>query len=192
MNDDLRRALVQAMATSTHERRCGDCTLCCKLLPVRELGKVANQACKYQRSGKGCTVYHQPAQPFSCRVWSCMWLRNDDADDLWRPDRSHYVIDPSPDYVNLVHHHDGAVRRIDVVQIWVDPKHPNAHRDPALRAWIDRRAARLGHAAIVRFDSRRALHLFPPSLSSDGRWHERHGTSLEREHTTEQIMGGAR
>ena len=186
---DLRRALFQAMADTAYERRCGDCTLCCKLLPVRELDKAAGEVCQHQRSRKGCTVYKQRAQPMTCRIWSCMWLRNDDAEDLARPDRSHYVIDPSPDYIELLNHEDGKVMRVDVVQIWVDPKHPNAHRDPALRAWIDRRAKRLGHAALVRFDSRRSLHLFPPSMSADGRWHERQGTAIEREHTIEQIMG---
>ena len=77
-------------------RRCGECTLCCKLLPVVELKKKANTPCQFQRSGKGCTVHGTRKQPTSCAIWSCRWLMNEDADELARPDRSHYVIDPSP------------------------------------------------------------------------------------------------
>ena len=47
---------------NTH-RRCGDCQLCCKLLPVRELSKGASERCRHQRVGKGCTVYRQPGMP---------------------------------------------------------------------------------------------------------------------------------
>lgn len=177
------------LVVSSSQRTCGTCTLCCKLLPVGDLDKRANQVCRYQRSGKGCTVHGQRVQPFSCRIWSCGWLTNNDAEELARPDHSRYVIDPSPDYVELVSQVDGGVTRIDVVQIWVDPAHPNAHRDPALRAWIDRRGARLRQAALIRFDSRRSLHLFPPSISSDRQWHEKEGQCTNRQHTPADILG---
>lgn len=170
------------------ERRCGECTLCCKLIPVGEFNKPANKACHFQRSFKGCAVHGKGAQPFTCKVWSCGWLTNNFADDLARPDRSHYVIDPSPEFVEQVENATGNRRRIDVVQIWVDPKYPDAHRDPALRAWIDARGARLGHAALIRYDSRNGLHLFPPSITADRQWHELTGTNTGRQHTTAEIL----
>src|SRR5262245_54343180 len=55
-------------------RRCGDCTLCCKLLPVRELHKKGGERCQHQKAGKGCGVYNKPAMPPSCGLWSCRWL----------------------------------------------------------------------------------------------------------------------
>ena len=70
------------------ERKCGDCQLCCKLLPTKEIGKVANTRCEHQRTGKGCTIYAR--RPFSCSSWSCRWLLEDDTADLSRPDRAHY------------------------------------------------------------------------------------------------------
>lgn len=170
------------------DRRCGGCTLCCKLMPVQELEKPANAVCKFQRSGKGCTVHKQRAQPSSCAIWACGWLTNDDADELMRPDRSRYVIDPSPDFVEAVDNESGKVTRIEVVQIWCDPAHPNAHRDPALRAWIDRRGARLGQAALIRFGSRRALPLFPPSICADGQWHEGEAQRTAQPHTPTEIF----
>ncbi len=87
------------------DRKCGDCSLCCKLLPMPELAKPANKRCKHQRYGKGCAIYAR--RPDSCRTWSCRWLLGEGTDDLPRPDRSHYVIDPMPDFVRMVNKDSG-------------------------------------------------------------------------------------
>jgi hypothetical protein len=194
------------------KRECGSCTLCCKLLPVAsesrklhietleaairhglltreeaantvpDFHKPAGQRCPHQRASKGCTIY--ATRPFGCRFWNCRWLVNDDTGDLSRPDRSHYVIDVSPDYVTA---DDGAGRHqvVPVVQIWVDPNYPDAHRDPALRRYLERRG-REGWAALIRLDRREAIFVAPPSLSADGKWYEmRTQLESEIEHTVE-------
>jgi hypothetical protein len=168
------------------ERHCGDCQLCCKLLPVRSLDKGAGERCKHQRHGKGCAVYHQlgSVSP-ECRLWSCRWLINDDAADLRRPDRSHYVIDLVPDFVSLRDNATGELQHIQVVQIWVDPKFPDAHRDPALRAYLERRA-KDNIIGLVRWDNEKAIALFPPQLSNDGRWHEQSSNFRTHAHTPEE------
>lgn len=68
-------------------RQCGDCQLCCKLLPVQSLGKEAGQRCKHQRHSKGCAVYAQLERVSpECRLWNCRWLvENDTADLRLRP-----------------------------------------------------------------------------------------------------------
>ena len=173
-------------------RQCGDCQLCCKLLPVRPLGKKGGERCRYQRFGKGCTVYNKPAMPIDCKLWNCRWLVNDDAAELSRPDRSHYVIDIIPDHITFQNTETGAMRHIEVVQIWIDPKHPQAHRDPALRRWMIRRAEE-GKAALIRFNERDALTIFPPPFDKDGQWHEIMGNPTEGEHTladTVRALGG--
>jgi hypothetical protein len=167
-------------------RQCGDCQLCCKLLPVQGVKKPAGTVCQFQKFHKGCTVYHTPKMPFECGTWNCRWLVNDDAADLSRPDRSHYVIDLMPDFVTL-REYDKEIENIQVVQIWCDPKYPDAHRDPALRRWMFRRAQD-GIAAIIRFNSREALTIFAPPFAHDGQWHEvTSGVSLERTHTWAEI-----
>lgn len=150
-------------------RRCGDCQLCCKLTPVKELNKGANTRCQYQRVGKGCTIY--PHRPNSCRVWHCQWLVDPDAADLRRPDHSHYVVDVLPDYVTLKYDNGREPMIIPVIQIWVDPKFPDAHRDPALRALVMKNGEN-GVAAIIRYGERDGFVLFPPNMASDGQWHE--------------------
>ena len=166
------------------KRQCGDCTLCCKLLPVPELKKLAGARCVHQRTHKGCAVYHR--RPLSCLVWSCGWLTEEGAVDLRRPDRSHYVIDPMPDFVTMTYD-DEPPRRVPVVQIWNDPKYPDAHRDPALRAYIAKLAERTPTAAIVRYNNEDAVVLFPPSLASDGQWHEERSAMRQQQHTFKEI-----
>jgi hypothetical protein len=152
-------------------RQCGDCQLCCKLLPVPPLGKKANERCKYQKFGVGCKVYHTRDMPVECGLWNCRWLVNDDADELSRPDRSHYVIDLMPDYITIRQSDDGSTQSIPVVQVWVDPKHRDAHHDPALRRWLFRRAQD-GIAALIRFDAHEAIVVFAPPFDVNGQWHE--------------------
>ena len=145
-------------------RQCGGCTLCCKLLPMnsgqdaqatrtaaemikhrmlslqeaasmlKTLDKPAGERCPHQRHGKGCLIYSQ--RPLGCRVWNCRWLASDDTTDLPRPDRAHYVIDVMPGFVTLIDDDTGERHNVEVVQIWVDPKHPDAHRGQALRRYI--------------------------------------------------------
>ena len=53
------------------ERECGDCNLCCKLVPVPALKKEANEWCKHCEIGVGCKIYKD--RPLDCRAFSCLW-----------------------------------------------------------------------------------------------------------------------
>jgi hypothetical protein len=167
-------------------RQCGDCQLCCKLLPVKSLGKGANQRCKHQRHHKGCAVYARLGRVSpECRIWNCRWLVEDDTADLSRPDRSHYVIDLTPDFITLRNEATGEAQHVEVVQIWVDPKFPDAHRDPALRAYLERRA-KTNVIGLVRWDNTAALAIFPPALSANRQWNEVASDFRLKEHTPEE------
>lgn len=150
-------------------RRCGGCTLCCKLLPVRELKKPANTRCRHQ-SSKGCAVYHKPGFPPSCAIWSCSWLVDDDAAGLHRPDRSGYVIDMMPDLVKVTNTETGEASEIPVIQVWCDPARPDAWRDPALLAYVEKQSLETGTAMLIRYGSARALTAFPPRMNVTGEW----------------------
>jgi hypothetical protein len=195
-------------------RRCGGCTLCCRLLPthaaegkrttaaliehglmslreaaimIKDFDKPAGQRCQYQRHAKGCAIYAK--RPLGCRVWNCRWLLGDDTADLSRPDRSHVVIDITPDFVTLRDGNTGEATNVEVVQIWIDPKYPDAHRDPALRRYIERRGQE-GIAAIIRWSSDKAMTIFPPSMSKDGQWHEITHGEVKPERTAEERFAG--
>ncbi|HEV8466043.1 MAG TPA: hypothetical protein VGQ63_13705 [Pseudolabrys sp.] len=152
----------------TPMRHCGGCTLCCKLLPVTDLDKVAGERCRHQRTGKGCAVYNIVGKmPPCCHFWNCRWLVNDDTADLSRPDRAHYVIDLLPDYVTVIDNETGEKTNVEVIQIWCDPKYPDAHRDPALRRYLERRAAE-GKMALVRYNQKDAFTI----MMFEGKLHE--------------------
>jgi hypothetical protein len=167
-------------------RECGDCQLCCKLLPVKGINKPALTRCQHQRHGKGCAVYHKPERGFprECGLWSCVWLVGADAATLRRPDRSHYVIDVMPDYITN-EEPDGTSRKMGVVQIWADPKFPDCHRDPELRAWLERRQ---GWCGLVRYGNDSAIFLVPPYLNDTGEWIEKGSNLREENHSFGQVL----
>jgi len=152
-------------------RRCGECTLCCKLLPNVALDKRAGHRCVHQRHGKGCAIY--PTRPVECQIWACRWLAGEEETrGMRRPDRSHYVIDAFPDTMRLVGNESGEVHEYDAIQIWIDPAFPEAKDDPELRAYMLKMAQDHGMPTLLRWSSRDATAVFPPPLSSDGEWHQ--------------------
>ena len=155
-------------------RKCGDCTLCCRLLPVRELAKGAGVRCQHQKVGKGCTIY--ASRPLSCRLWNCVWLDGEDT-PLRRPDRCHVVVDSQLDYVTAL---PDSGERVDiaVIQVWVDPRFPDAHRDPGLRAWLAQMGEEKGLAAMIRYNASDGFALFPPSMTPTGEFVENEGTGV--------------
>jgi len=103
--------LPEAKSNSLLPRPCDQCSLCCKVLGVSELQKVANQWCSYFAPGKRCTIY--PTRPNECRQFQCGWSKSLEFDLSWRPDRAHFVIDDS---------------RANELMIVVDPAYPDAWR----------------------------------------------------------------
>lgn len=172
-------------------RQCGECNLCCKLLPVHDnepwrsgpaLNKPAGVPCPYQKHRKGCKVYDTNAMPYCCKVWNCRWIVNDDMADQSRPDRSHLVVDVMPDYITAQDNETGKQTDIQVVQVWCDPSHPDAHRDPAFRAYL-RRLGEKNIAALIRYNSKDALTIIPPSMTGGFEFIEVKGGSVQREHS---------
>jgi hypothetical protein len=150
-------------------RQCGDCTMCCKLLPVRELAKPANTRCDHQ-SSKGCAVYHRAGFPPSCGLWSCRWLVDPEATELRRPDRSGFVVDTVPDLIRVTDNGTGEMREVMVTQVWIDPARPEAASDPAVRRHAERRARDHGEVLLLRHGSTYATALIAPSMTSNGQW----------------------
>lgn len=165
-------------------RRCGGCQLCCKLLPVRDLGKPGNARCEHQKSGHGCAIYRK--RPFSCRMFSCLWLTDGRTIGLSRPDRAGYVLDPAPEFMEVTEK-GGAQHRIPVIQVWCKSRRAEVHKDAKLRAYLEMRASQDRLAALIRFSSTEAFVLWAPPLTHDRQWHEQQGTSTI-EHSARQIL----
>lgn len=149
-------------------RQCGECQLCCRVLPIIEIGKKANERCSYAKFGKGCTLHGQPSKPLSCQRWNCFWLVSP-AFDLPRPDRAGYVVDIMPDVV--VFGEDVFTgKKVDALQIWADPRRPEAWR--GAMDWIKSAIGDKEAVAVVRFGPQTAITVVPPCLSDTGDWRE--------------------
>jgi hypothetical protein len=146
-------------------RSCGSCKLCCTLLPVDlpRGKKPANVKCEHSCS-KGCNIYDHRPDP--CKYWSCRWLFDDDTANLRRPDKSGYVIDCALDTVIV----NG--QPCDAIQVWVDPARRDAHRDPALREYLNVLAERHRILVIVRWSSSEGMGMIAPVLSGESVWLE--------------------
>jgi hypothetical protein len=161
-------------------RVCGGCQMCCKLMPVPQLNKGANERCRHQRTGKGCMIYK--SRPWACRTYACRWLADPKATALPRPDRAHYVVDVEHDKVIL----EGQTI-VAVLQVWLDPAFPNAWDTPELRAYMLMWAER-GAATIIRTNASDGFVVFPPPLASDGEWHiQRKSRPVTREALNEMV-----
>jgi hypothetical protein len=161
---------------SESERQCGGCTLCCTLLPVVALKKEGGKRCVHQRSlldkeGAGCAVYRRKGFPGECGLWACRWLVDPTTSALPRPDSAHYVIDIVPDFITAHQGPGGPEVKLPVIQVWCDPRYPDAHRDPKLREWIANFEPECG--VLVRYSERDAIFLIPPHMSDKGIWEER-------------------
>ena len=67
-------------------RTCGSCTLCCKVMEIKELEKPMNKWCDFCDRGVGCKIY--PTRPSECRTFDCLWLKDENFPDEFRPQRS--------------------------------------------------------------------------------------------------------
>jgi len=164
------------------EHRCGECQLCCRLFPIKPMQKPSNQRCKHQRYRKGCAVYS--TRPRDCRIWSCIWLTQP-FDGLRRPDKCHYIVDPSLDFAQISDE-GREPERIPIIQIWCDPRFPNAHEDKALRTWLSQMATQ-GYLGLIRYSSTDAFLLIPPEMNNIGVWLKGFGQA-EGEHSTAEIV----
>jgi len=156
-------------------RSCGSCKLCCTLTPVDavELQKPANVKCKHL-GAKGCRIYDHRPEP--CAFWSCRWLIDPDTASMRRPDLVGYLVDPQRATVRI------RGQLVEAIQVYVDPDRPDAHRDPELRAYLDRLGKQFTIPTIVRWSNEdNGMLLVPPSLRADGEWHEQTSELVPRE-----------
>jgi hypothetical protein len=128
-------------------RQCGQCTLCCKLIPVEEINKPKGTWCRFSRSHKGCTLY--PKHPLSCKTWSCEWLKGVLHEDMY-PYTTHCVVDPQMEVLTMQNNDTGQIFQMQALQIWVDPKFPNAWREGRMGEMIKFMAEKENTPTIIR------------------------------------------
>jgi hypothetical protein len=79
------------MPDNISERRCGECSLCCKLAQVDELDKPSGVWCRHCAPGRGgCTIYE--TRPDVCRNWFCNWIVDSRLGPEWYPLTSKMIL----------------------------------------------------------------------------------------------------
>jgi hypothetical protein len=92
-------------------RSCGDCSLCCKVMPVPEIEKPANEWCKHCRPGNGGCSIHE-IKPAVCAGWYCAWMTQGGIGERWYPKLSRMVLSLAPEGTGTV------------LYVMVDPDYP--------------------------------------------------------------------
>ena len=75
-------------------RSCGSCSLCCKVLPVREFDKPAGEWCLHCVPGSGCAVHAD--RPHACREFFCSWRLDPNLGPEWKPEACRFVLATDP------------------------------------------------------------------------------------------------
>jgi hypothetical protein len=95
-------------------RSCGVCSLCCKLLEVREISKPEGKWCVHCAPGRErCTIHEH--RPDECRAFYCGWLTLNSLGEEWRPTKAKMVLSAEVNGNKMTVH--------------VDPAFPNAWRE---------------------------------------------------------------
>lgn len=84
---------MPAAEDAATQRSCGACSLCCTVLRVDEIAKLAGTTCEHVREAGGCEIH--AARPQICRAYRCLWLRGK-LEDTDRPDKLGAVLDLLP------------------------------------------------------------------------------------------------
>lgn len=72
-------------------QKCGECNLCCELLPVNSINKEPNITCKYCTPKAGCSIYVD--RPEECSGFECAYYQMDKVNIALRPDNCKVIFE---------------------------------------------------------------------------------------------------
>jgi hypothetical protein len=78
------RSLKRARRNNRHLRKCGECSLCCYVFLIEELGKDPYVSCNHCKHEGGCTIYSE--RPPVCKSYRCAWLAGE-IPLRWKPSK---------------------------------------------------------------------------------------------------------
>ena len=79
--------------------KCGECTKCCELPDIPEIGKKAYEVCKHCTVGdsKGCNIYEE--RPDACRDFYCCYAQMEKVHVSLRPDNCKMLFEKVNDNI---------------------------------------------------------------------------------------------
>lgn len=94
---------------------CGECTLCCELLPIKALSKPPNVLCTFCKDG--CTIHGN--HPEECKKFECAYYQMKKVNINLRPDKCKVIFEKLSD------------------SIFFGTLHPEFEISPIVKAQID-------------------------------------------------------
>ena len=73
--------------------KCGECTVCCKSLPIGWMDSPAGEYCKECEESRGCKIYDKASK--GCLEYYCVYL-SEELDLSLRPDKCHVIFEKLP------------------------------------------------------------------------------------------------
>ena len=131
--------IAAAQLDEENFRSCGDCSMCCKLLPIElyegQDVKPAGEWCSKWSKRTKCGIYDE--RPGACREFHCLWRISTYLPNEMRPDKSKVVM---------------AMYSEGVLIVYVDPKDPDAWQRGEvglfLRQWPERFVVQCGEKRV--------------------------------------------
>ncbi len=128
-------------------RSCEGCTLCCKLLGIKELDKPQMAWCQHCAPGTGCKIYE--SRPTECAKFYCDYRTQSALDERWNPKTSKIVV--------VYRGNDRAMA------VYVDPSRKDAWRKapyyPQIKAWANSLCPQNGQ--VVVWEGNNAVAVMP-------------------------------
>lgn len=131
---------------------CADCTACCTVFEVKEVGKAFGQKCPHLGPtlfGPGCGIYADRPQP--CKNYVCLWL-----DSQRRQGTEKMPEELRPDVCHVVMGWPWAKDR-ETLFVYPLPGYESAWRKPPVSSHLRLILSRGGKVVIVSGDKRIAL-----------------------------------
>jgi len=76
---------------------CGNCTLCCKFLNIKETDSKPGNYCKHCEPGVACKIYNERPEP--CRIFECAWKQMNHPGEELKPDKCNVLFEKWSDHV---------------------------------------------------------------------------------------------
>ncbi len=168
------------MSGTESTRTCGRCTLCCKVLEIRELGNPEGAWCPNCVAGQGCQIY--PDRPAECVAFQCRYLCDPSLSDDWYPARCHIVLRAIVVDRSGRPTAPGTPSRSLMMVACVDPDRPDAWRCEPYRSGLRSLARRLcpgGGSVFVKIGARK-IAVLPDADVDLGNCTERDRITIKR------------
>lgn len=129
-------------------RECSGCTLCCRVLGVKEIKKAPLVECVHCHVF-GCTIYE--TRPKECREFDCLWLTDEKLSEDLKPSVSHVVLSDLA--------HDLKIEGVEPVEktiiVHIDPQFPEAYREGHMKMFLNEQLKQGTALIVVRPDQQK-------------------------------------